>query len=162
LRKKKPYECYKKLSFQVPLGKNGDCYDRYLLRIEEMRQSLSILEQTLDQLPHGKIKHDNKKISPPSRASMKYHMESLIHHFKLHTTSFSVSPGEVYEGVEAPKGEFGVFLVSDGSSKPHRCKIRAPGFYHLAALNIMSKNHLIADLVTVIGTMDIVFGEIDR
>lgn len=162
LRKNKSYEVYDNLSFTIPLGQNGDCYDRYLLRLEEMRQSLNLIDQALNLMPKGQVRHNNKKVSPPSRANMKFHMEALIHHFKLYTTGFSVAPGETYIGVEAPKGEFGVFLVSDGGPKPVRCKIRAPGFYHLSALNLLSQKHLIADLVTIIGTMDIVFGEIDR
>jgi len=153
---------YNQLKFDVPVGLNGDCYDRYLIRIEEMRQSLKILIQAIQEIPFGDIKINNKKIVPPTRAHMKTLMESLIHHFKLYSEGFVVPEGEVYAAVEAPKGEFGVYLVSDGSNKPYRCRIRAPGFAHLQALNHMSKNHMVADVVTIIGTLDIVFGEIDR
>jgi len=156
------YEIYPSLDFSIPVAFHGDCYDRFLVRLEEMRQSLNIISQCLDLLPFGFVKVDDHKITPPSRALMKYSMESLIHHFKLYTQGFLVKPGEVYSCVEAPKGEFGVFLVSDGSNKPYRCRIRAPGFFHLQALDHMSRGHMIADLVTIIGTQDIVFGEIDR
>ena len=152
LRKTQPYEVYDKMSFAIPVGTKGDCYDRYLIRIEEMRQSLRIISQCLNQLPTGIIKVDDKKITPPSRMEMKDSMESLIHHFKLYSEGYSVPEGETYTAVEAPKGEFGVYLVSDGSSKPYRCKIRAPGFAHLQSLDWMTKGHLIADVVTVIGT----------
>jgi NADH dehydrogenase (ubiquinone) Fe-S protein 2 len=162
LRKTNPYDVYDRMIFDVPTGTNGDCYDRYLIRIEEMRQSLRIISQCLDQLPEGIIKSDDRKISPPSRSQMKHSMESLIHHFKLHTEGFSVPVGETYTAVEAPKGEFGVYLVSDGTNRPYRCKIKAPGFAHLQALDMMSKNHMLADVVTIIGTQDIVFGEVDR
>jgi len=162
LRKTNPYDVYDRMIFDVPTGTNGDCYDRYLIRIEEMRQSLRIISQCLDQLPEGIIKSDDRKISPPSRSQMKHSMESLIHHFKLHTEGFSVPIGETYTAVEAPKGEFGVYLVSDGTNRPYRCKIKAPGFAHLQALDMMSKNHMLADVVTIIGTQDIVFGEVDR
>lgn len=162
LRKAQPYEVYDKMEFDIPVGKNGDCYDRYLIRVEEMRQSLRIIMQCLNQMPNGVVKSDDKKLTPPSRSHMKQSMESLIHHFKLYTEGFNVPAGETYTAIEAPKGEFGVFLVSDGTHKPYRCKIRAPGFAHLQALDFMSKHHMLADVVTIIGTQDIVFGEVDR
>jgi NADH dehydrogenase (ubiquinone) Fe-S protein 2 len=162
LRKSNPYEIYSKLNFNIPVGKNGDCYDRYLIRVYEMYESLNIIKQCLKSLPSGLVKSDDKKISPPERADMKYSMESLIHHFKLYSEGFNVPKNETYACVEAPKGEFGAYLVSDGSNKPYRCKIKAPGFLHLQSLNSMSKGHMIADVVTIIGTQDIVFGEIDR
>ena len=162
LRSAQPYEVYDKVKFEIPTGLRGDCYDRYLIRVEEMRQSLRIIAQCLNQMPSGPIKLDDRKISPPSRSQMKQSMESLIHHFKLCTDGFNVPKGETYTGIEAPKGEFGVFLVSDGTSRPYRCKIRAPGFSHLQGIDFMSKNHMLADVVTIIGTQDIVFGEIDR
>ena len=161
LRKAQPYEVYDKMEFDIPVGKNGDCYDRYLIRVEEMRQSLRIIMQCLNQMPQGVVKSDDKKLTPPSRSHMKQSMESLIHHFKLYTEGFNVPAGETYTAIEAPKGEFGVFLVSDGTHKPYRCKIRAPGFAHLQALDFMSKHHMLADVVTIIGTQDIVFGEVD-
>jgi NADH:ubiquinone oxidoreductase subunit D len=150
------------MDFDVPVGTCGDCYDRYLIRIEEMRQSLKIISQCLNEMPMGPVKVSDSKITTPSRSQVKNSMESLIHHFKLHTEGFLVPSGETYVATEAPKGEFGVFLISDGSSKPYRCKIKAPGFNHLQALNFMSKGHLVADVVTIIGTQDIVFGEVDR
>ena len=162
LRKNQPYEIYDELDFEIPVGKNGDCYDRYLIRIHEMRQSLKIIEQCINKIPLGQIKSDDHKLMPPSRANMKYSMESLIHHFKLYSEGFSVPKGETYTCVEAPKGEFGVFLVSDNTNKPYRCHIKAPGFAHLQGLNLMSKGHMISDVVTIIGTQDIVFGEVDR
>lgn len=164
LRKIEGYDFYNTIDFDVPVGKNGDCYDRYLIRIEEMRQSLKIINQTIIALTKfkGDVKINNKKVVPPSRAMMKTVMESLIHHFKLYTEGFTVPEGESYAAVEAPKGEFGVYLVADGTNKPYRCRIRAPGFAHLQALDFMSKKHLVADVVTIIGTLDIVFGEIDR
>ena len=162
IRKAHPYEVYDQVEFDIPVGKNGDCYDRYLIRVEEMRQSLRIIVQCLNQMPNGVIKSDDKKLTPPSRSHMKQSMESLIHHFKLYTEGFNVPTGETYTSIEAPKGEFGVFLVSDGTHKPYRCKIRAPGFAHLQALDFMSKHHMLADVVTIIGTQDIVFGEVDR
>ena len=162
LRKAQPYDVYDRIEFDIPIGKNGDCYDRYLLRMEEMRQSLSIIRQCLDDMPQGPIKTDDRKIAPPPRAEMKRSMEALIHHFKLYTEGYSVGPGETYTAVEAPKGEFGVYLVADGSNKPYRCKIRAPGFAHLQGLDFMSRGHMLADVVTIIGTLDIVFGEVDR
>lgn len=162
LRSGQPYEVYDKMKFEIPTGLRGDCYDRYLIRVEEMRQSLRIISQCLNQMPNGPIKLDDRKISPPSRSQMKQSMESLIHHFKLCTDGFNVPKGDTYTGIEAPKGEFGVFLVSDGTNRPYRCKIRAPGFSHLQGIDFMSKNHMLADVVTIIGTQDIVFGEIDR
>lgn len=162
LRKTQPYDVYDKMDFQVPVGSRGDCYDRYLIRVEEMRQSLRIILQCLQEMPQGEIKADDRKITPPSRTHMKTSMESLIHHFKLYTEGFSVPAGETYTAVEAPKGEFGVYLVSNGTNRPYRCKIRAPGFAHLQGIDFMSKNHMLADVVTIIGTQDIVFGEVDR
>ena len=162
LRKTQPYEIYDKIDFEIPQGTNGDCYDRYLIRIEEMRQSISIINQIINTIPKGEIKVDDKKIVNPSRLEIKNSMESLIHHFKYYTDGFSVPSGETYVTIEAPKGEFGVLLVSDGSNKPYRCKIKAPGFAHLQALDFMCKGHMIADVGTIIGTQDIVFGEIDR
>lgn len=162
LRKTQPYDVYNKMGFQVPVGSRGDCYDRYLIRIEEMRQSLRIIMQCLQEMPTGVVKTDDRKITPPSRSQLKQSMESLIHHFKLYTEGFSVPAGETYTAVEAPKGEFGVFLVSNGTNRPYRCKIRAPGFAHLQGLDFMARNHMLADVVTIIGTQDIVFGEVDR
>jgi len=162
LRKSQPYAVYEKFKFDIPIGKNGDCFDRYLIRIEEMRQSLKIIKQVLDQIPKGPFVVKDPRLNPPSRDSMKQSMEALINHFKLFTEGIRVPEGEIYSAVEAPKGEFGVYLVSDGSSKPYRCKIRAPGFAHLQGLDFMSKGHMLADVVTIIGTQDIVFGEVDR
>ena len=164
LRKKQPYEVYGNMEFQIPVGVNGDCYDRYLVRIEEFRQSNRIIRQCVDWLRKnpGPVISDNHKVAPPARESMKGNMEELIHHFKLFTEGFHVPPGEAYAAVEAPKGEFGIYLMSDGSNKPYRLKIRAPGFPHLAALDEMARGHMIADVVAIIGTQDIVFGEIDR
>lgn len=162
LRKNEPYEVYSDLNFQGVVGKTGDCYDRYLARVEEMRQSLSIIYQCLNNMPKGSIKVDDAKISPPSRTEVKQSMESLIHHFKLYTEGVFVPAGETYTATEAPKGEFGVYLVSDGSNRPYRCKIKAPGFAHLQGLNFMASSHMLADVVTIIGTQDIVFGEVDR
>ena len=162
LRKHEPYAIYDQLDFDIPVGKNGDCYDRYLIRMEEMKQSLKIINQVLDKIPDGEVLLDNPRISPPKRNKMKSSMESLISHFKLYTEGVRVPEGSVYKAVEAPKGEFGVYLVSDGSNKPYRCKIRAPGFAHLQGLDFMTKGHQLADLVACIATMDIVFGEIDR
>ncbi len=162
LRKSQPYEVYDKLDFDIPVGKNGDCWDRYLVRMEEMRQSVKMIRQALNQMPKGEVVTDDPKIAPPRRGLMKHSMEALINHFKLYTEGYHVPAGEVYAAVEAPKGEFGVYLVSDGSGKPYRCKIRAPGFAHLQAMDFMSKGHMLADAVTIIGTMDVVFGEIDR
>jgi len=164
LRKKQPYEVYGKLDFDIPVGVNGDCYDRYLVRIEEMRQSNRIIRQCVDWLRAnpGSVIVENHKVAPPSREEMKSNMEELIHHFKLFTEGMHVPEGEAYAAVEHPKGEFGIYLVSDGANKPYRLKIRAPGFPHLAAMDEMSRGHMIADAVAIIGTMDIVFGEIDR
>lgn len=164
LRKKQPYEVYDRLDFDIPVGVNGDCYDRYLVRMEEMRQSNRIIKQCVDWLRAnpGPVMVDDHKIAPPSREEMKEDMESLIHHFKLFTEGYCVPEGEVYAGIEHPKGEFGIYLISDGANKPYRLKARAPGFAHLAAMNEMVKGHMLADVVAVIGTQDIVFGEIDR
>ncbi len=164
LRKKQPYEVYDQLDFDIPLGTNGDCYDRYLVRIEEMRQSNRIIQQCIAWLRNnpGPVISDDNKIAPPDRERMKTNMEDLIHHFKLFTEGFHVPEGEAYAAVEHPKGEFGIYMISDGANKPYRLKIRAPGFPHLAALDEMTKGHMIADLVAIIGTQDIVFGEIDR
>lgn len=162
LRKQSPYDVYSQLDFQIPVGTHGDCYDRYLIRVEEMRQSLRLIMECLNKMPQGVVKSDDRKISVPSRTQIKQSMESLINHFKLYTEGFTVPAGETYTVVEAPKGEFGVYLVSNGTSKPYRCKIRAPGFAHLQGLDFMSKDHMLADVVTIIGTMDIVFGECDR
>jgi NADH dehydrogenase (ubiquinone) Fe-S protein 2 len=162
LRKTQPYDSYEQFNFNVPLGTNGDCYDRYLIRVQEMRESLKIVEQCLNQIPKGPIKVDDRKITPPSRGHLKQSMEAVIHHFKLFSEGFNIPVGETYTSTEAPKGEFGIYLVSDGSNKPYRCKIKAPGFGHLQALHFMSKGHMIADVVTIIGTQDIVFGEVDR
>jgi NADH-quinone oxidoreductase subunit D len=164
LRKKQPYEVYDKMDFDIPIGTNGDCYDRYLVRVQEMRESNKIIKQCVDWLRAnpGPVISTDHKVAPPSRENMKANMEELIHHFKLFTEGMHVPPGEVYTAVEHPKGEFGIYLVSDGANKPYRLKIRAPGFPHLAALDEMSRGHMIADVVTIIGTQDIVFGEIDR
>ena len=164
LRKKQPYEVYDLMDFDIPVGVNGDCYDRYLVRVEEMRQSNRIVKQCVEWLRNnsGPVMTDNHKVAPPSRVDMKSNMEELIHHFKLFTEGFHVPQGEAYAAVEHPKGEFGIYLISDGANKPYRLKIRAPGFAHLEGLNEMAKGHMIADAVTIIGTQDIVFGEIDR
>ena len=162
LRKSQPYDGYEKYDFDLPVGKNGDCFDRYLCRIEEMRQSAKIVEQVIATMPTGPIASDDRKIVPPKRGEMKKSMEALIHHFKLYTEGYRVPEGEAYAAVEAPKGEFGVYLVSDGSNKPYRCRIRAPGFPHLQATDFMSKGYMLADAVSIVGNMDIVFGEIDR
>jgi NADH-quinone oxidoreductase subunit D len=164
LRKAQPYECYDELEFDIPVGKNGDCYDRYLIRMEEMRQSVRIMRQCCERLRRekGAVSAANRKVVPPKRGEMKRSMEALIHHFKLYTEGFHVPEGEVYAAIEAPKGEFGVYLVSDGSNKPYRCKIRAPGFPHLQAMDALCRGHLLADIAAVIGSIDIVFGEIDR
>jgi NADH-quinone oxidoreductase subunit D len=164
LRKKQPYAVYEEMDFDIPVGVNGDCYDRYLVRIEEMRQSNRIVQQCIDWLRRnpGPVMLDDHKITPPSRVAMKDDMESLIHHFKLFTEGYTVPEGEVYAAVEAPKGEFGVYLVSDGANKPYRLKVRAPGFAHLSAMSEMVEGHMLADVVAIIGTQDIVFGEIDR
>ena len=162
LRRSQPYEVYSELDFDIPVGKNGDCYDRYLIRMEEMRQSLRIMKQCIEMMPGGPVHSEDGKVVPPSRAEMKRSMEALIHHFKLYTEGYHVPAGEVYAAVEAPKGEFGVYLVSDGTNKPYRCKIRAPGFAHLQAMDYVCRGHMLADSVAVLGAMDVVFGEIDR
>jgi NADH-quinone oxidoreductase subunit D len=164
LRKKQPYEVYDQLDFDIPVGINGDCYDRYLVRMEEFRQSNRIIKQCVEWLRNnpGPVMLDDHKLTPPSRESMKGDMESLIHHFKLFTEGYTLPEGEVYTAVEHPKGEFGIYLVSDGTNKPYRLKIRAPGFAHLSALDEMSRGHMLADVVAIIGTQDIVFGEVDR
>ena len=162
LRRAQPYECYPEVEFEVPIGTSGDCYDRYLMRVEEMRQSTDIVVQCLNMLEPGPVRVDDKKVTPPSRDEMKGDMESLIHHFKLFSEGYSPAPGETYTAVEAPKGEFGIYMVSDGSNKPYRCHIRAPGLAHLAGLQKLSQGHMLADVVTIIGTLDVVFGEIDR
>ncbi len=163
LRKSQPYETYDELDFDIPVGKNGDCFDRYLCRLEEMHQSVRIIRQCIEKMPEaGPVSSDDRKVVPPKRSEMKTSMEALIHHFKLYTEGYRVPEGEVYAAVEAPKGEFGVYLVSDGSNKPYRCRIRAPGFAHLQATDFMSKGYMLADAVSIVGNMDIVFGEIDR
>jgi NADH-quinone oxidoreductase subunit D len=162
LRKAQPYLVYDKMDFDIPVGRNGDCYDRYLVRVEEMRQSLKIMRQCIQNMPGGPATSVDRKVTPPPRGEMKRSMEALIHHFKLYTEGFHVPAGETYTAVEAPKGEFGVYLVSDGSNKPYRCKIRAPGFPHLQAMEFCSKGYMLADSVAILGSMDIVFGEIDR
>ncbi|MEJ7930950.1 NADH-quinone oxidoreductase subunit D [Ramlibacter sp. AN1015] len=164
LRKKQPYEVYDRLDFDIPIGKTGDCYDRYLVRVQEMRESNRIIQQCVEWLRvnPGPVITDNHKVAPPDRESMKANMEELIHHFKLFSEGFRVPEGEAYAAVEHPKGEFGIYIVSDGANKPYRIKIRAPGFAHLSAMDELSRGHMIADAVAVIGTMDIVFGEIDR
>ncbi|MBI1776900.1 MAG: NADH-quinone oxidoreductase subunit D [Proteobacteria bacterium] len=162
LRKAQPYAAYADMDFDIPIGKNGDCYDRYLVRVEEMRQSLNIIRQAVDKMPDGPHVSKDRKITPPPRGDMKRSMEALIHHFKLYTEGFHVPAGETYTAVEAPKGEFAVYLVADGTNRPYRCKIRAPGFTHLQAMEFCSKGHMLADSVAILGSMDIVFGEIDR
>ncbi len=166
LRKAQPYECYAEMDFDIPIGKNGDCYDRYLIRMAEMRESVKIMKQCCEALQSesgkGPVSAESTKVVPPKRGEMKRSMEALIHHFKLYTEGIHVPEGEVYAAVEAPKGEFGVYLVSDGSNRPYRCKIRAPGFPHLAAMDFMNRGHMLADVSAIIGSLDIVFGEIDR
>ena len=162
LRRSQPYECYDELDFKIPVGKNGDCYDRYLCRIEEMRESVKIMRQCIELMQPGPVSSEDGKIVPPKRAEMKQTMEALIHHFKLYTEGYKVPAGEVYAAVEAPKGEFGVYLVADGTNKPYRCKIRAPGFAHLQAMDYMCKGHMLADVSAILGSLDIVFGEVDR
>jgi NADH-quinone oxidoreductase subunit D len=162
LRKSQPYDVYAEMDFDVPIGTTGDCYARYLVRVEEMRQSCKIMKQAIEKMPKGPVMVDDLKITPPPRADMKTSMEALIHHFKLYTEGYHVPAGETYTVVEAPKGEFGVYLVADGSNKPYRCHIRAPGFAHLQGLDFMSRGHMLADAVAIIGSMDVVFGEIDR
>jgi NADH-quinone oxidoreductase subunit D len=162
LRKSQPYDVYADMNFDIPTGTTGDCYARYLVRVEEMRQSCKIMKQAIEKMPRGPVSSDDGKVTPPSRAEMKNSMEALIHHFKLYTEGYHVPAGETYTAVEAPKGEFGVYLVADGTNKPYRCHIRAPGFAHLQGMDFMSKGHMLADAVAIIGSMDIVFGEIDR
>ncbi|MFN6998437.1 NADH-quinone oxidoreductase subunit D [Elioraea tepidiphila] len=162
LRKAQPYDAYAEMDFDIPVGRNGDCYDRYLVRVAEMRESLKIIDQCLRRMPDGPVKVQDNKIAPPSRGEMKRSMEALIHHFKLYTEGYHVPAGETYSVVEAPKGEFGVYLVADGTNKPYRCKIRAPGFAHLQSMDRLSKGHMLADAVAIIGSLDVVFGEIDR
>ncbi len=162
LRKSQPYDCYEQLNFKIPIGINGDCYDRYLCRIEEMKESVSIIKQCLSMMPRGAIKSEDGKITPPSKKEIKESMEALIHHFKLFTEGYRVKKDEIYTAVEAPKGEFGVYLISDGSNKPYKCKIRAPGFSHLQAMDYLIKGHMLADVPAVLGSLDVVFGEIDR
>lgn len=162
LRKSQPYEVYSCIDFSIPIGRNSDCFDRYILRLEEMRQSLTLIKQCINKIPFGIIKSDDHKITPPSRLEMKTSMEALIHHFKIYSEGFYISPTLEYSAVEAPKGEFGVYVVADGTNRPYRCKIRSPGFFHLQGIDFMSKDHLLTDLVAIIGTQDIVFGEIDR
>ncbi len=162
LRKSQPYDCYEQLEFKIPIGKNGDCYDRYLCRIEEMKESVNIINQCLVKLPKGPVKTQDAKVTPPPKKELKNSMEALIHHFKLFTEGYRVDKDEIYKAVEAPKGEFGVYLISDGSNKPYKCKIRAPGFSHLQAMDYLIKGHMLADVPAVLGSMDIVFGEVDR
>jgi NADH-quinone oxidoreductase subunit D len=162
LRKAQPYDAYEEMDFDIPVGKHGDCFDRYLVRIEEMRQSVRIMRQCVEGMPEGPVMVEDRKVTPPARADMKSSMEALIHHFKLYTEGYHVPPGETYSAVEAPKGEFAVFLVSDGTNRPYRCKIRAPGFVHLSAMDFCCKGHMLADTVAILGSMDIVFGEVDR
>jgi len=162
LRKSQPYDCYQNFNFKIPIGKNGDCYDRYLCRIEEMKQSVEIIKNCIDKMPSGPVKNVDGKITPPPKEDLKRSMEAVIHHFKLFSEGFRVPEGEIYAAVEAPKGEFGVYLISDGSHKPYRCKIRAPGFSHLQAMDYLIKGHMLADVPAVIGSLDLVFGEIDR
>jgi NADH dehydrogenase I, D subunit len=162
LRKAQPYEVYDRLDFDIPIGKHGDCYDRYLVRMQEMRESVKIIRQCLGQMPEGPVRNPSHKVTPPPRAEMKRSMEALIHHFKLYTEGVHVPAGEVYVATENPKGEFAVYLVSDGTNKPYRCKIRSPAYVHLQALELMSRGHQLADVVAVIGALDVVFGEVDR
>ena len=162
IRKAQPYDCYAEMDFDIPIGTTGDCYARYLVRVEEMRQSLRIIRQSLETMPDGAVLAENNKVTPPRRTDMKQSMEALIHHFKLYTEGFHVPQGESYTAVEAPKGEFGVYLVSDGTNKPYRARLRAPGFYFMAAVDYLSRGHMLADSVAIIGSLDIVFGEIDR
>lgn len=162
LRKSQPYEVYDQLDFDIPIGKHGDCYDRYLVRMAEMRECLKIIRQCLDKIPKGPVMMDDRKITPPPRAEMKQSMEAMIHHFKFYTEGFHVPMGEVYAAVEAPKGEFGVYLISDGTNHPYRCKIRAPSYAFLQATDFLSRGHMLADVVAIIGSLDVVFGEIDR
>ena len=162
LRRSQPYDSYEDFDFKVPVGKNGDCYDRYLCQIDEMRESVNIMTQCINNMPSGEVINRETKIAPPKRAEMKESMEAIIHHFKFFTEGFHVPEGEIYTAVEAPKGEFGVYLISDNTSRPYRCKIRAPGFAHLQAFNLLSKGHLLADVPAILGSLAIVFGEVDR
>ena len=166
LRRSQPYECYEEMEFRIPIGRNGDCYDRYLIRMEEMRQAAHIMRQCVDRLTsaggQGPVANTDGKVVPPKRGEMKRSMEALIHHFKLYTEGYKVPPGEVYAAVEAPKGEFGVYLVADGTNKPYRCKLRAPGYAHLQAMDFLCRGHMLADVSAVLGSLDIVFGEVDR
>ncbi|HEX5079469.1 MAG TPA: NADH-quinone oxidoreductase subunit D [Geminicoccaceae bacterium] len=162
LRKSQPYEMYDRMDFDIPVGRHGDCFDRYLVRMAEMRESLKIINQCLEQMPEGPIKYQDNKITPPTRAELKRSMEALIHHFKLYTEGLHVPEGETYAAVEAPKGEFGVYLVADGTNRPYRCKIRATSYPHLAAIEKMAKGHMLADIPSIVGSIDVVFGEIDR
>ena len=162
LRKSQPYDSYQDFDFKVPVGKNGDCYDRYLCQIAEMRESIRIMLQCIEKMPDGEVINRDAKIAAPKREDMKTSMEAIIHHFKFFTEGFQVPAGEIYTAVEAPKGEFGVYLISDGSSRPYRCKIRAPGFAHLAAFNMLTKGHLLADVPAILGSIAVVFGEVDR
>jgi NADH-quinone oxidoreductase subunit D len=162
LRRAQPYESYSDLDFQIPVGKNGDNYDRYVMRMEEMRQAVHIMKQCIERMPSGPVVSTDNKVVPPRRGEMKTSMEALIHHFKLYTEGFHVPAGEVYAAVEAPKGEFGVYLIADGSNKPYRCKLRAPSFVHLAAMDYMGRGHMLADVSAILGSLDIVFGEVDR
>jgi len=162
LRRAQPYECYSELDFKIPVGKNGDCYDRYLMRMEEMRQATWLMKQCIEKMPAGPVVADDRKVVPPRRGEMKRSMEALIHHFKLFTEGYHVPAGEAYAAVEAPKGEFGVYLVADGTNKPYRCKIRPPSYAHLQAMDFLCKGHMLADVSAVLGSIDVVFGEIDR
>jgi NADH-quinone oxidoreductase subunit D len=162
LRKSQPYDVYAKMDFEIPVGTCGDCYDRFMVRVEEVRQSAKIMKQCLAEMPSGPVASDDRKVTPPKRAEMKQSMEALIHHFKLYTEGFHVPAGEVYVATESPKGEFGVYLVSDGSNKPYRCKIRPTAFSHLQAMDFMSRGHMLPDATAILGALDIVFGECDR
>ncbi|HEX3431760.1 MAG TPA: NADH-quinone oxidoreductase subunit D [Rhizomicrobium sp.] len=162
LRRAQPYECYSELDFKIPVGSKGDCYDRYLMRMEEMRQSTNIMKQCIEKMPAGPVMSDDRKVVPPRRGEMKTSMEALIHHFKLYTEGYHVPAGEVYAAIEAPKGEFGVYLVADGTNKPYRCKIRAPSYWHLQGMDFLCRGHMLADVPAVLGSIDVVFGEIDR
>ena len=162
LRKSQPYDAYEDFDFKIPVGKNGDCYDRYLCQIAEMRESIKIMLQCIEKMPDGEVINHDAKIAAPKRADMKTSMEAIIHHFKFFTEGFQVPAGEIYTAVEAPKGEFGVYLISDGTSKPYRCNIRAPGFSHLAAFNMLTKGHFLADVPAILGSIAVVFGEVDR
>ena len=162
IRRSQPYEVYDRMDFEIPVGTNSDCYDRFMVRVEEVRQSAKIMRQCLQQMPKGPVGSSDNKVFPPSRSAMKTSMEALIHHFKLYTEGYHVPAGEVYAAVEAPKGEFGVYLVADGTNKPYKCKIRAPGFAHMGAMDFLSRGHMLADVSAILGSLDIVFGEVDR